>query len=69
MFFRYNNLQIQDALSTGEEKVMKARGETSDNTEGKSKMTVIENIFGSYLCNYRIKQQLVKQLNVWIVDI
>lgn len=32
---------------------MKARGESKPTTDGKAKWTPVENIFGSYLCNYR----------------
>jgi hypothetical protein len=43
-----------DALTTGEEKTPIGRINKTK-TEGKPKKTIIENVFGSYLCNYCIK--------------
>jgi hypothetical protein len=42
-----------DALSTSEERQLTNKHTTA----GKAKVTGVENIFGSYLCNYRISFQ------------
>lgn len=47
-----NNLNTIDALSMGEEKITKHHNTNESEFKGKLKVTYIENVFGSYLCNY-----------------
>lgn len=42
---------LLDALSTGEEQLVAGRIRKTK-TDGKPKRTIVENVFGSYLCNY-----------------